>query len=377
MGLSVPLAVAPNRDFKSLRDRSDLREVVIEDLGQPNADGRWLCPFHDDTRPDLAVSKDRTRFKCFACDTKGDVFDWYQLHRGIEIAQAYDEITGAVAPPSRQTPVVRATTAPRPAPAPAWLDPDWQAEADKLICRAEEQLASDVGHPARDWLNARGIDGTTIRRFRLGYMPEDRWSRALDVLAVEGKPRKIWSPRGIVIPWLAPGCSYQPPRPGDDEPDQGPRWVGANVRRLEANPGDPLSDGPKYHAFAGSTRGFAYPWPDLDPSQGDPPAVILEGEFDALVAEQECGHLAYCTTIGGGQVEPRTEAKAALDRCPIWLVATDRDRTGVRVALEWHRRELMKVRRLLMPQGKDLTDFRTACPGTDLAAWLKAEIDKG
>ncbi|MBU2259946.1 DNA primase, partial [Patescibacteria group bacterium] len=47
-----------------------------------------LCPFHNDTRPSLQISPDKGIAYCFACQTGGDVFSFYQSIEGVDFRQA-------------------------------------------------------------------------------------------------------------------------------------------------------------------------------------------------------------------------------------------------------------------------------------------------
>lgn len=282
-------------------------------------------------------------------------------------------LTGEIAPPRRPKAVPRPSV-PKPRVVAAWEDPAWQAEAKAIVGYAESVLWSVDGRLALDWLRRRGLEDRTIRKFRLGFTPEPLRTPSLEILPFrDGRPQSAWLPRGVVIPWLRPGSWYESRDLGDGA-DPGPRWVGLNCRRLADDVDGPLLEGPKYSTLTGSTRGYAYPWPTLDASQGHPPAMILEGEFDALLAEQAVGHLVYATTTGGAQQTPHLSALEALGYCPWWLVATDHDDRGDEAAMAWFERDRDKYRRLYLPHGKDLSEYVVA--GGDVCAWLRSEADQ-
>ena len=364
--------MATGIDFASVVARTDLAALINADIGAPLRGGRWLCPFHDDSNPDLSVGRDGRRFKCWACGATGTAIDWIMLREGVSVVEAARVLDGAM---------IGLRTRPRPAPVPkvalpaAWEDDEWQQELDRIVCHAEGELWSPEGRPALDWLLQRGLSRETIRRFRLGFVPQGIASRPLEVIAKGGRPWPIWVPRGVTIPWVAPGSYYGSSRPSeDDEPE--PRWVGVNVRRLaDDDVFRPLPDGVKrYNAPLGSARGYAYPWAHIEPTQGHPPAMIVEGEFDALMVEQEVGHLVFAVTAGGAQQGPHQTAKDALGQCPWWLVCTDRDESGAQAAQAWFKLGGRKFRRMIPPQGKDISEF--VAFGGDLASWLRAEVEQ-
>jgi hypothetical protein len=129
-----------------------------------------------------------------------------------------------------------------------------------------------------------------------------------------------------------------------------------------------LPDRPKYQALAGSERGHSYPFAH---SVAGIPALIPEGEPDALLAWQEVGHLVNVLTVGGASSTPRPDALTVLDACPAWCLAPDHDRAGNKAAKRFAELARYKCRRLVLPRGKDLTEYHQS--GGDLAAWLAGE----
>jgi hypothetical protein len=211
-------------------------------------------------------------------------------------------------------------------------------------------------------LTGRGRDGRcleehTVRRFRLGYVPEPRWLRAEE----SGKRVKMVGP-GVLIPWVAPAAWYEADGP-DPEPEF--RWCGANVRRLDWVPGEP----DKYLCISGSSRGYLYPFGDLTPGV---PALLVEGELDSLVAWQEAGWVVNAGTVGGSAQAPKPTALGALQAAPSWLVLPDADGAGEAAYRRWEARDPERTIPVQLPRGKDLTEFVRA--GGDVPTWLAAEF---
>ncbi|MDA1208469.1 MAG: DNA primase [bacterium] len=55
-----------------------------------------VCPFHNDTRPSFLVSPDKGIAYCFACQTGGDVFSFYQAIEGVDFRQAVKDLADRV-----------------------------------------------------------------------------------------------------------------------------------------------------------------------------------------------------------------------------------------------------------------------------------------
>jgi hypothetical protein len=379
-------AAAPTIDFEAIGADADLAAVITADLGPPTRK-RWRCPFHADHHPSLALTPDRRRWRCWSCGAAGDVFDWLTEREGIDLIEAVRRLDPSAVPDRREkqpqsgakgrSRVAQYDSTFKPANAaparsetpPAWQDPAWQTAVEAIVADAERMLWSPAGRPALHWLRSRGLADHTLTRFRLGFVARDFTTPPIDALGQtdRGDPIGIWVRRGITMPWVAPGECYS-----RRQAVEGPgRWVGCNVRRLADDPFAPLARPPKCQALAGSMRGHLYPWPDVMPTQGVRPALLVEGEFDALLAEQEVGHVVFVGTVGSANQSPNRSALLALARCPSWLLAFDHDIPGVEAARAWRERAPHKAHRMLLPHGKDVGEF--VKDGGVIVNWLHAE----
>src|SRR5262245_60162269 len=89
-------ARTPERvDFEAAKAVADLRALIVADCGNPGRGGRWLCPFHADHDPDLAILGDGRNWRCYACGEHGDAIDWLVKQRGITNVEAARELLGA------------------------------------------------------------------------------------------------------------------------------------------------------------------------------------------------------------------------------------------------------------------------------------------
>lgn len=382
---------APARiDFDLIRRAVNLRRFVEADLGPPLRHGRWACPIHGGEGPNFAVEPDGQRFRCWTCGARGDVLDYLVAREGITLAEAAARLdptttvgekrprsprgaSGTIGPRETRTRTVdRASGAVGDSRVmPVWSDPTWQSWADRVIGQAEACLWSREGRPVRAWLRARGLHDTTVRRFRLGFLPRPEWSEPIAVLGhdEDGRVKRAVASRGVVFPWVRPGAWFDATDGACEL-----RWVGANVRRLpEGNDLSlPVPKGRKYLAFAGSERGHGYPWPEaMMPGK---PALLCEGELDGLTAWQEAGWLANAVSFGGAsQTRLSDDARAFLARCPDWLLLFDFDDAGDRAAKELLRRYPGRARRLYLPPGvNDLNDLHRS--GASVRDWLRSEF---
>ena len=144
------------------------------------------------------------------------------------------------------------------------------------------------------YLRGRGLTAETIQRAQLGYVPGRPWEwHTFDKLRV---------PCGITIPWFA-----------DDA-----LWA-VKVRRAAGLP--------KYTQVPGGNAHGLYNADDLP---GHPVVLVVEGEFDALLAQQEAAGLAAVTTLGSASHTLGERWLPILAACRLNLVAYDRTKRGGR-----------------------------------------------
>ncbi|QDV34105.1 CHC2 zinc finger domain-containing protein [Tautonia plasticadhaerens] len=359
--------------FAEIVRDNPLAEVLRADGIALDRRGFVRCPFHAGGRertPSMQVRDGR--YRCFACGASGDVIDYVMARDGSGRLDALrtlgwrgqvegGRVRSASGPSPR--PETPAPAPPRPR-VPAWRDPAWQAAVNAIVEDAEARLWSPEGRPALEWLRRRGLEDHTLSRFRVGFLARPARSETVEVLGldVRSRPRGVWMPRGVVLPWVAPGAWYSATT-GSEEPAPEARWCGVNVRRLHEEVSRPWrkeSDGPKLMAAAGSERGHAYPWPDLCAGV---PALICEGELDALLAFQEVGHVMNVVTVGSACQNPSRHTIEALALCPVWFLALDADGAGRSGARLWFQRGPNKARVLDLTDGLDLTELNENSSG--------------
>lgn len=343
-------------DIRRLSESGPLEAMIVQDTGYPGRARRWRCPICRDTDENLAYNPRRNRFVCYrgSCGESGDIFDWLQLMHQMPLLEAVVYLGGHVPTwDERQTRAVRSRVAATVKPAPplldpsqrpqeqpdAYLDPHYQAVVDRIVRHAfEAYWDPDRGRDARRWTKWRGIHESTARRHSLGWIPRGFETEPIEVLRNDEGERGIYVPRGILFPYRSAEGWFGL---GDGKPD-GPQWTGGSVRRLP-DPDvfarlPPRPDGrrtPKMMMLRETPRRSFYPNPDIMPSQGQRPAVLVEGEIDALLLEQEIGHAAFVATLGGANCYPDDEALATLEKCPQVLLAGDFDAAGEASVARW------------------------------------------
>jgi DNA primase len=137
-----------------------------------------LCPWHDDSRPSLNVNPDRQSWKCWVCDVGGDVFSFVMKAEGLEFRETLELLAEKAGIALRQ-PGQGGHDDSQPSAAPT----NDKRVLLRVMAWAEEQfhrclVDSPEGEPGRRYLAERGITPESIRRFHLGFAPQNwTWLR--------------------------------------------------------------------------------------------------------------------------------------------------------------------------------------------------------
>lgn len=70
-------------------------DQLVGEYCQLHKKGRQLkcvCPFHNDTHPSMLVSPEKGIAYCFACNSGGDIFSFYQKIEGVDFVQALKDL---------------------------------------------------------------------------------------------------------------------------------------------------------------------------------------------------------------------------------------------------------------------------------------------
>ncbi len=163
--------MSTSNDFKeSLKQQADIVRVVgdyvkLKKAGAQNYSG--LCPFHSEKTPSFSVHATRQFFHCFGCGVSGDVFSFVQKVENISFPEAVRIVAQKMGVPL---------------PRMSYSSPEEAREAkhrtalldihDAACDFFQAQLRRSEGTHAREYLAGRGLDESTIQRFRIGYAPD-------------------------------------------------------------------------------------------------------------------------------------------------------------------------------------------------------------
>ncbi len=155
----------PPSFLDDLRTRVSLSQLAGRrtTLTQHGMEFKGLCPFHNEKTPSFTINEEKGFFHCFGCEAHGDIFGFVMQLEGLSFVEAVEQIANecgiAIPAPSADADSQRARRR-------------TLVETNELATKwFETQLRGPDAKPARKYLRARGLDGTTARHFRLGFAP--------------------------------------------------------------------------------------------------------------------------------------------------------------------------------------------------------------
>ena len=185
---------------RRVRDANNIVDVVQAAVGKLTRAGRNLkacCPFHNEKTPSFNVNMEGQYFKCFGCGKSGDVFTFVMLHERVEFFEAFKILADRAG--------IRIEFDPKAAEQ-AKKETDWKSYSFKLndaACKFyREQLFSNAGLAAREYIKKRGLSDEICERFRIGYAPPAGSStNLLGRLHGLGAPPKAILAAGLATQW--------------------------------------------------------------------------------------------------------------------------------------------------------------------------------
>ena len=210
---------------------------------------------------------------------------------------------------------------------------EWMAAAEEIVTDCESALWGESGAKAVKWLEARGLKEETCRKYRLGFNGESR--------EISG----LWVERGILIPWT----------------------VGRHIIAMRVR----LAAGDTKYKSVKDSAPIMFGAPNV---ASRTTAFQVEGEFDAMLLDQEAGDLAGVFTLGSASTRMNdSRVIARLLHLKRIFLALDGDPTG-RAAAEDLLASCGRMKLATVSGGKDITDAWKA--GWSLRAWAQYHLQQ-
>tara|TARA_R110000782_G_scaffold16338_14_gene46964 strand:+ start:4066 stop:5811 length:1746 start_codon:yes stop_codon:yes gene_type:complete len=178
----------PQDFIDDLIARADIVEVVGRrvQLKKAGREFKACCPFHDEKSPSFTVSPGKGFYHCFGCGAHGTAIGFLMEFDHLSFVDAIESLASSMG-----------VEVPR-------------SESDQPAKRYDElfslmdtvsrhwQDCLKASPDAIDYLQKRGIDGATAKRFGIGYSP-DGWSNVLDKFGQSDEAVERLLATGLII----------------------------------------------------------------------------------------------------------------------------------------------------------------------------------
>jgi len=239
-----------------------------------------LCPWHDDSRPSLTVNPERQTFRCWVCNLGGDVFSFMMKMERVEFPEALEMLASRAG--------IELPKAGRSGPgtsekAELFRLLDWAAGR---FSKALQSLpAADA---ARQYVAARGLAAEVVRRFTIGFAPNE-WDWLVRQASDAGFSMQQLASAGLAVERQGSTGHYDRFRNRLIFPirDSSGRCIAFGGRALPGAPADTAKyiNSPETPLFSKSSTLYGLDTArDAIARKGR--AVVVEGYTDCLAARQ-------------------------------------------------------------------------------------------
>jgi DNA primase len=354
-----PVSVELKKQVKAANDIVDVVATYIP-VSAAGKVFKAVCPFHNDHRPSLQLDRHYQNFRCWACDAKGDVFDFVMRFDKVEFPEALRMLA------DRAGIALDTTANPQDELKSRLLRVMKWAETTYQQCLLEEPIAA----PARTYLGDRKLSGTSVRQFGLGFAPlPGDW---LVKIATEQRiPFELLTEVGLIAPRDGDRGFFDRFRDRVMFPirDVRGQTVGFGGRILPDSPY--AARGPKYYNSAETPlfhKSELIYGLDLarHPASAAGHIAVVEGYTDVMMAHQ-CGVANVVATMGTALTLTHvTQLRRYAPRVVLVYDADAGGMNGVDRALELFVSQDVELAVATLPDGLDPCDLLMQPGGVDV-----------
>ena len=158
-----------DEDIAKVRSAVDLVALIGEHTEIKRSGSNWMarCPMHGERTPSLSVSPEKGVYYCFGCQRSGDAITFVQEMDGLDFVGAVESLANRYGIQLRYTTKGEGSTRARKR---TLLD----AVAKAVDFYHQRLIDGPDAREARAYLRSRGYDGDTVRKFTIGWAP-DQW----------------------------------------------------------------------------------------------------------------------------------------------------------------------------------------------------------
>ena len=145
--------------INEIRSANDIVDVISSyiPLEKKGKNFFGVCPFHDDSNPSMSVSRDKQIYKCFSCGASGNVFNFVMDYEHVDFKEALailakkaGIVLNSVNVKSKENKYDK-----------------YYKMYDISLKLYQNNLSSNLGTSAKEYLHKRGITDELIKTFKI------------------------------------------------------------------------------------------------------------------------------------------------------------------------------------------------------------------
>lgn len=162
-----------------IKERNDIADVISKYVPLKRAGSvlSGLCPFHSEKTPSFTVFPASHSFYCFGCGAGGDVVTFVMRSEGMDYREAIEFLAQRAGIPMENDGTVSTASSVK-----RERIIEITTEAARFF---RDRLNSPEGEAAREYIRKRGYTPLTVKRFGMGYAPND-WQKLSAYLLSKG-----------------------------------------------------------------------------------------------------------------------------------------------------------------------------------------------
>lgn len=177
--------------LERLREKIDLAEIISSHIELKRIGGKTkaLCPFHNEKTPSFTVNRGDSHYHCFGCGAHGDAIAFLMNFLGVTFNEAVEYLANKYQVKLEYTGKKEQTT-------------EYKRDLYKINHKVAEffhfhLLHSEEAKPALEYLFNRGISEDFIKKFFIGYAPqEERFQKSF--YSSEGFSQELLVKAGVL-----------------------------------------------------------------------------------------------------------------------------------------------------------------------------------
>lgn len=147
-------------EIAHIREQADIVEIIGDyiPLTMRGKNYFGVCPFHQDHSPSMSVSREKQMYKCFSCGAAGNVFKFVSEYENINFIEAVAKVAAKIG--------ISLNISASYKPVSKFAKEYEIMNLATLFY--QNNLNTEFGLPAREYLHDRGITDDMIQEFQIG-----------------------------------------------------------------------------------------------------------------------------------------------------------------------------------------------------------------